>query len=149
MGGWGRGKGAGGRVLELHGDLELQANRTKDSASSSDGRSGAGFSPHHQAILPHQRAVLQLNSVLILSTWRELQSDPQRLRDGAHQAGPTPTSAANDKSRVSPCFRPTSNRLQVPMVSSLGSMNLLELLREIVCSLDHRFITTDSNSRTA
>lgn len=60
------------------------------------------FFPHHQAILPHQRAVLQLNSVLILSTWRERLSDPRRLRDGAHQAGPTPTSAANDKSRVSP-----------------------------------------------
>lgn len=67
------------------------------------GRGGApGFSPHHRATLPHQWAVLQLNSVLILSTWRESQLDPRWLRDGAHQAGPAPTPAASHKSRVSP-----------------------------------------------
>lgn len=104
-----------------------------------------GISQTNQAILQHQLAVLQFSSLLSLSTWRQYQI--HRLRAHPHMTVPTSISSPG-------CylgFWLPGYKLEVPTIPYLGSMNLLELLKELretFYLLDHRFIIKGYNSST-
>ena len=96
------------------------------------------FPPTRNNSLQHQVDVLQFNSILTVSTGRELRF--HKLRAQSHKSVPAPppcpqpphTSEASWKPGYHLRFWPTSYRLDVPMTLSLGLIKLLEWLRELM-----------------
>ena len=106
---------------------------------------------HHQAILWHQLAVLQFNSI-----WHYLSGDSirsYRLRaQSLHDWSFPPPQRPITSPGCHLCFWPTGYRLEVHMTSSFSLINLLEPLtelRETFYLLKHWFITKEYNSYTA
>ena len=86
-----------------------------------------GFSPS-PSNSKHQLSVLQFNSILTLSTGDCIRS--HRLRaQSCKTATPLQMSILNPGCHL--CLWPTGCRLVVPMIPSLGLINLLEWLTEI------------------
>ena len=82
----------------------------------------------------HQVDVLQFNSILTVSTGRELRS--HRVRAQSHKSvpaiPPTPNPLTLQRPGYHLHFWPTSYRLDVPITPSLGLIKLLEWLRELM-----------------
>ena len=74
----------------------------------------------------HQLGVPPFDSILTPSTWRE-SFWFHKLRAQSHKTAPS-TSDANPSPGCHSCFWPTHRKLEVPVTSSSGLINLLEWL---------------------
>lgn len=105
--------------------------------------------PHHQARLQHHLGILQINSILKLSIWREDQT-PQVKSSVLENCPPPSHFRYQFKDQVVPCASdPPTYRSKVTTTISLDSINLLEgftEFREIFYLPDYQFETNRYNS---